>query len=215
MQDLPILYSFRRCPYAMRARMALIEADFSIIVREIDLKNKAEAFLTQSPKGTVPALLLPDGRLIDESLAILDYVHEQQNKKNRWLENESQQRQYKLWLQDLHDTFIPALNIYKYPDRYPDSNSASAQAIATDFLQRLNLALEETYLFGSQLTRVDIALLPFIRQFSLVDPDFLIHLGLNNLNDWLESIIQSKNFANIMQKHPLWSPGQTPCIIEP
>ena len=195
--------------------MALIEAGFSIIVREIDLKNKAEAFLSQSPKGTVPVLVLPDGRLIDESLAILDYVHEHQNKKNRWLENEPQQRQYKRWLQDLHDTFIPALNGYKYPDRYPDSNSTNALSIATDFLQRLNLALEGAYLFGPQLTRVDIALFPFIRQFSLVDPDFLIHLGHNNLNIWLENIIQSKNFTNIMQKHPLWSPEQTPCIIEP
>ena len=195
MEDLPILYSFRRCPYAIRARMALIEAGFALIIREIDLKNKAEEFLNQSPKGTVPVLLLPDGRLIDESLDILDYVYEYQNKKNRWLENEPQQRQYKRWLNDLHDTFIPALNIYKYPDRYPGSNNANARVIATDFLQRLDLALQEAYLFGPRLTRVGIALFPFIRQFSLVDHDFFIHLGHNNLNIWLENIIQSKNFC--------------------
>ena len=142
----PILYSFRRCPYAIRARMALVLAGIDFELREINLRDKPSTFLVTSPKGTVPVLVLPNGRVIEESLEIVDWVCEQcPHLKSQDL------RQYSHLLHQLDHDFRPASRHIKYPDRYPEFRLDQEHARCQRFCQTLNAILEkQLYLHGEQ-----------------------------------------------------------------
>lgn len=209
MTELPQLYSFRRCPYAMRARMAVAVAEVPVVLREIILRDKPEAMLALSPKGTVPVLRLPSGEVIDESRAVMDWALAQNDPLN-WLPNKDDA------LIDLFDTdFKHHLDRYKYATRYPEE--AVDVTEQRDHCVRL-LAPLEARLTGDWLggaapadtpSYTDVALLPFVRQFRIADINwFDEHLELPNVRDWVLRFLDWPNFSRVMQKYSLYLDGE-------
>lgn len=196
-----ILYSFRRCPYAMRARMALRYAGIEVEIREVDLKNKPSHMLEVSPKGTVPVMIFKNGKVIDESLDIM-YWALKQNDPDHWLSADEHERSITQNLILKNDTeFKMWLNKYKYADRHPEQTEQYYQQQAEQFLQKLEALLSQhTFLIGEQLGLADIALLPFIRQFAHVDREWFDTSGYQNLRRWLDNLTGSDLFIRIMRK---------------
>lgn len=183
---LPILYSFRRCPYAMRARMALIASGISIEIREVELRNKPKAMLTASPKGSVPVLVLPDGSVIDESWDIMLWALRQNDPQN-WLGGHENTLPAAQRLLEENDTVFKCnLDCYKYPERFPEHPQDFYRAQGAVFLQKLEAHLRATpYLLGNTLSIADAALLPFVRQFAAVDAHWFASAPYPKLRDWL------------------------------
>jgi len=207
----PILYSFRRCPYAMRGRMGLYQAGISVVLREIILRDKPACMLKASPKGTVPVLVLPDGSVIDESLDILFWAL-RQNDPDNWLGGDKTETDFLIKRND--GDFKDALDRYKYPSRYPDEDCAGARAICENVFQDLNDRLtQQIFLNGNHITVADIAIFPFIRQCAHVDKDWFNALPLPYLQRWLEDRLQSPLFKAIMKKHDVWKPDTDPVFL--
>jgi glutathione S-transferase len=196
---LPVLYSYRRCPYAMRARMALRIADIDVEVREISLRDKPKHMLQVSPKGTVPVLVLNDGKVIDESLDIMLWAVSQQDKAN-WLHVDTE---IAMQLIKENDTsFKSALDAYKYPERHPDKTQIAHRKNGEVFLTSLeNKLLHTPYLFGDRASFADVAIFPFVRQFSAVDSTWFNQSSYTHLRDWLNQWLVSDLFNSVMQKH--------------
>lgn len=194
MPSLPILYSFRRCPYAMRARLALAYAGIEKEHREILLRDKPTEMLEASPKGTVPVLVLPNGEVIDESLDIMQWALNQ-NDPDGWLDDYDQDL-----IHDNDTWFKKALDRYKYPDRYPNEDCSTSFETALELLEKM-----ETYIQNRpQPTLTDYATMPFIRQFSKVDQNKFDALPYSNVKTWLEKHLNSELFISIMHKHQVW-----------
>ncbi|MEO1648789.1 MAG: glutathione S-transferase [Pseudomonadota bacterium] len=221
MSTLPILYSFRRCPYAMRARMALWVAGITVELREVKLANKPPELAQASPKATVPVLVLPDGSsqgtVIEESLAIMRWALEQ-NDPEGWLAGEDTSI-----IERNDGPFKRALDRYKYPTRYPDEAAGDEETFRFDhrshglaFLEELNshLAVSKN-LSGPNRMLTDIALFPFVRQFANTDRDWFDAVGLPLLQLWLEEHLASDLFAAIMPKFNPWKAGDAPITLGP
>ncbi|WP_371225261.1 glutathione S-transferase [Roseovarius sp. 2305UL8-3] len=202
--SLPVLWSFRRCPYAIRARLALASSGVSVELREVVLRDKPAAFLAASPSATVPCLDTATG-VIDESLEIMIWALHQ-NDPEGWL--------------DMPDTdlittcdgpFKTALDRYKYPTRYTDVDPEQARAAASDFLEVLNQKLDdEPYLFGASPKLADMAILPFVRQFAHVDLNWFDAQSWSAVIAWLGRFKTSGRFGAIMAKYPAWMPDDMP-----
>lgn len=210
--SLPILYSFRRCPYAMRARLALAAADLPCLLREIELRNKPAALLSASPKGTVPVLVLPSGQVLQESLDIMLYAL-QQHDPDGWLTPTAGSLAQMLELIARNDQgFKAALDRCKYHERYLSEEVAQAQRTAAQWLGELEQQLSATgYLFGRNPSLADMALRPFVRQFAGIDAQAWQAQPWPHLQAWLQRWLDSALFARIMQRHPVWdgcSPGE-------
>lgn len=210
MTGLPVLYSFRRCPYAMRARMALRISGTRCELREVKLADKPAAMLAASPKGTVPVLILPGGEVIDESLAIMRWALEQ-NDPEGWLAGDDPA------LINLCDgPFKYHLDRYKYPDRYSDEpghartdHRGEGLAILSDLSFRL---ANRPQLMGETRTLADIALFPFVRQFANTDRDWFDAQPIPDLQRWLDGHLASDLFLGVMDKFAPWKPGDTPVV---
>lgn len=203
----PVLYSFRRCPYAMRARLALAASGIEVELREIVLRDKPAAFLATSPSATVPCLLTNEG-VIDESLDIMTWALEQ-NDPSHWLEMPQQGWQ---WIKEADGPFKRALDRCKYVSRYPESDPQEERARAKAFLSRLDAQIDHWIFAAPRLA--DYALLPFVRQFAFIDKAWFDAQPWPKLQAWLEHFLNSDEFARIMQKHPQWEEG-TPGIVFP
>lgn len=195
-----LLYSFRRCPYAIRARMALIYAkcDFDLI--EVNLKEKPQEMLSLSPKGTVPVLVLSDGSVIDQSLDIMLWALAQ-NDSNGWLpqDNHEKEKMHHLITQN-DSTFKQNLDRYKYPNRYDENFSDSPQMECLKFLKELDKMLSvNQYLFRSTLSYADVAIFPFVRQCYKVDEKWFESTNTNHLLKWLKYFLDSELFNNMMK----------------
>jgi len=196
------LWSFRRCPYAMRARMALDASGLRYEHREILLRDKPQAMLEDSAKGTVPIFVI-HGRVIDESLDIMRYALSQ-NDPCAWLEFDQAAVQF--WI-DQSDAFKPQLDRYKYATRYEDDTS-DAFPKCLEYLSALNDRLSQSpFLLGAKESLADVALFPFVRQFHNTDQKILEN-SFSALLLWLNKWVQSERFIRIMQKFPLY----TSCI---
>ena len=191
----PIFYSFRRCPYAMRARLALHYADCDVEHREIVLKDKPPEMLEASPKGTVPVMVLADGRVIDESLDIMKWAAAQNDPKRLLGDTD-----FTLIEQNDH-SFKPQLDRYKYPSRFPDEDCGAAQDNCAAFFALLDDRLKATASLGG-LT--DYAIFPFIRQCANVDKNWFDALPYDALKTWLTAHLESAAFQAIMTKYPVW-----------
>jgi glutathione S-transferase len=199
---LPILYSYRRCPYAMRARMALQYAGVEVEIREISLRNKPKHMLAISPKATVPVLLLPNGNVIDESLDIIYWALSQKDKAG-WLNVDLQAAKHLILENDGY--FKAALDAYKYAERHPEKTQVEHRSAGEAFLKALEVLLEKnTGLLGALPTIADVAIFPFVRQFKGVDRDWFNTAPYLKLHIWLASLEESDLFASIMQKHPTY-----------
>lgn len=202
MQQLPILYSYRRCPYAMRARMALKHAEVKVEVREISLREKPRHMIALSPKGTVPVLVLPDGKVIDESLDIMEWALNQSG-GDAWLAVDMDAARRLIVEND--GPFKKALDAYKYAERHPEKTQFEYRVEGEAFLVQLeNLLKERLGLFGKLPTFADIAIFPFIRQFRGVDHQWFDTAPYPKLNVWLKTLVESDLFVSIMKKHPTY-----------
>ena len=199
---MPILYTYRRCPYAMRARMALQYAGIQVEHREIDLRNKPQSMLRLSPKRTVPVLDV-DGLVLDQSLDIM-YWALKMSDPDGW--NILDENIARTWIEKNDELFKSLLDQYKYPNRYPKLNQAVVLADAMALmLEPMESALGSSqYLLGDRMTWVDVAIFPFIRQFSMVDQKKFEELSFPHLQKWLRLHTESKLFLSVMDKHPVW-----------
>ena len=197
-----ILYSYRRCPYAMRARMALKYADIAVEIREIELKNKPAEMLKVSPKATVPVLVLGDGTVIEQSLDIMLWALQKQDKEG-WLNGDSALTQQLITEND--SSFKQALDKYKYAIRFPEQSAQVYRAQGEVFLQKLEALLSQSpFLLSNQISLADIAIFPFIRQFSGVDSIWYESAPYPQLKVWLRTLVESELFTKIMQKQPAY-----------
>ena len=190
----PILYSFRRCPYAMRARLAIRAAGIEVVLREVSLKAKPQAMLDVSPKGTVPVLILPDGRVIEQSLDVM-----------RWALGD-----FDSPLIERNDSYFKtALDLYKYAEQ----DKLIYRSQGEIFLAELNALLHNGFLSGDSMGALDWAILPFVRQFAAVDAPWFAALPYTALQKWLNDGVTSPLFMSIMQPHKAWQDGDAPVIF--
>ena len=195
--NLPSLYSFRRCPYAIRARMAIIYSGIPVEIREVVLKNKPQHLLDISPKGTVPVLQLANGVVIEESLDIMRWALAQQD-LGHWLRVGVEADRLIQWNDG---DFKQTLDRYKYADRYPDFSQAYYRQQAEVFLTELETQLTGSrYLCGNEFSLADVAIFPLIRQFAGVDSDWFRDSAYPALNRWLEAIVATDLFGRVMVK---------------
>lgn len=212
--DLPadILYSFRRCPYAMRARMALRYSDCRVELREVELKHKPAALLDISAKATVPVLLCRDGWVIDESLDIMHWAL-QQNDPHNWLQAQYQPEMAEL-IEHNDTVFKRHLDHYKYADRYPELSQLEYRQQGEVFLQQLEQRLgQQAYLISEHISLADVAIFPFIRQFAHVDIHWFEHAPYPHLRSWLYQWMESALFQSVMHKHSPWQTGDRPRLL--
>lgn len=207
---LPRLYSFRRCPYAMRARLGILFADLQVELREIVLRNKPEQMLAISPKGTVPVLELSESagskhQIIEESREILEWALEQNDPQGLLtVEPETASA-----LIDQNDNeFKQWLDRYKYADRHPQMTQLEYRQKGEEFLQVLEeLLAKNKYLLGGNISMADIGIMPFVRQFAHVDRDVFYSLPYPNLQQWLNDWLGHPAFKRVMVKYPPWQEG--------
>lgn len=195
------LYSFRRCPYAMRARMALRYSGVAVNIVEVSLKAKPAEMLALSSKGTVPVLSV-DGQVIDESLSIMHWALAQ-NDPQDWLlkDDPAAQAQTATLIEENDQAFKVHLNRYKYAERYPEQPMAFYRAEGEVFLRRLEGLLEgRDYLLADHPSLADVALMPFIRQFAHVDREWFGQTPYVRLQAWLQRFLESDLFTTIMAK---------------
>ena len=205
MTDLPILYSFRRCPYAMRARMAVAVSGVQVELREVVLRDKPSEMLELSPKGTVPVLVLPGGSVLVESFDIMRRALTR-NDPEGWLEHIDQDL-----IADNDGPFKYALDRYKYPHRYGLADGLAHRDSVGMHLEMLeNTLVSSSYLAGSERGFTDIAIFPFVRQFAATDADWFASQPWPALQQWLETFETSALFAQIMPRYPQWKQGDVP-----
>ena len=209
--QLPILYSYRRCPYAMRARMALKLANIEVEVREISLRDKPAHMLQVSPKGSVPVLVLQDGSVIDESLEIMFFAWQTHATGlahiNASLGGNIHADAGELILEN-DNSFKQALDAYKYPEKHPSKTQAQHRAEGEVFLQKLEGLLEKNiYLFDAKPSMADIAIFPFVRQFAAVDNAWFEGTPYPKLRAWLNGWMDSELFKSVMQKRAVYVGG--------
>ena len=216
MKDLyPVLYSFRRCPYAMRARMAVSCSGIQVELREVMLRAMPSSLLACSPKGTVPVLVLPDGRVIDESLDIMRWALAINDPENWWPSGERGLREDIASLIGENDhSFKQHLDRYKYADRYPQYPASVYRDRGEAFLQKLEQRLgQSTWLPGDRMSVADVAIFPFIRQFAFVDKAWFDSRSWPRLQAWLAGLLDSALFTGVMKKYPPWKNGDARTVF--
>lgn len=204
-QDLPILYSFRRCPYAMRARLALWASQQAVEHREIVLKNKPAAMLDASPKGTVPVLVLPDGAVLEQSLDIMQWGLQKNDPSDWWPKDVAALQAAQELIKQNDGDFKGHLDRYKYPHRFGLDSGLYARGEGAHFLELLNHQLNsEAFLLGPHWGYVDAAIAPFVRQFAHTDTHWFESQHWKSLCQWLFNFETSSAFNAVMQKYPVW-----------
>ena len=200
----PILWSFRRCPYAMRARLAIQSSGQPVVLREILLREKPEPFLAASPKGTVP-VLQTDDQVVEESRDVMLWALNQSDPEG-WLDMPQDGH----GLIDMCDgPFKAALDHTKYAVRFPDRDETQERAKAMVFLTELDARLGKgAFLMGEKRTMADMAILPFVRQFANTNRAWFDAQGLDHLRKWLDDFLSSQRFQSVMKKYPPWQAGQ-------
>jgi len=203
----PILYSFRRCPYAIRARLAIQVSGTPVVLREVVLRDKPAALIAASPKATVPVLQLPDGTVLEESLGIMHWalnIHDPQG----WLRVEEAD-EVQAWVELNDGPFKALLDGYKYasPHAGRSANDYRDEAL-TLMLKPLNTRLaERRFLLRESSSLADMALLPFVRQFAACDKAWFDSAPLPHLQRWLSQLTATPLFEAVMSKDSLWRQG--------
>lgn len=204
---LPVLYSFRRCPFAMRARYALLYCDVVYVHREVLLKKKPQCLLDASPKGTVPVLILttPCKAIVDESIDIMIWAYQQKG-----VDHEKANMDKNASLVVKNDGYFKHwLDCYKYADHYPSLVMENSRAKAALFLDELEVCLHQApYLSGQQSGFLDFAIMPFIRQFAGVDSAWFGQQQWPKTQSWLTAMCATHLFERVMTKHALWQPEE-------
>lgn len=204
----PVLYSFRRCPYAMRARLALAVSGVRYELREVRLADKPDEMLSISPKGTVPVLQMADGAVIDESLTIMRWALTLRDPEG-WLAHDD-----RVLIACNDGMFKHHLDRYKYADRH-GSDPAEHRDLCLSFLEELEGRLDAGgQIGGTKAGMTDAAIVPFVRQFAAVDRDWFEARPLPQLKAWLADHLASDLFERIMHRVAPWYPGQRPVVVQ-
>ena len=210
--NLPILYSFRRCPYAMRARMAIHISGQKCELREVLLRDKPPSMLEYSAKGTVPVLILQDGKVIDESLDVIDWALNI-NDPDDWQRSKDKEKTKEL-IKINDGEFKYHLDRYKYSKRYDNEDPEFHRKKCLKFIESINNELNNSeYIFDDNISYADIVLLPFIRQFRIADIEWFDSLPYDNLKRWLSSFLGSSLLNSIMKKYDLWKEGDKSIVF--
>jgi len=208
----PVLYSFRRCPYAMRARLAIAIAGVEVELREVELRHKPEAMLALSSKGTVPVLQLENGSVLDESLDIMLWALHK-NDPARWIGSEAEMKDAMQLIHRNDRDFKPYLDRYKYTDRYPEFTQFHYRQHGERFLAELEQRLQQKqFVTAPHFALADAAILPFVRQFAAVDAGWFESSPYPEVRQWLNQFLNSRLLAVSMNKYPPWRPGD-PCLF--
>ncbi len=195
----PKLFTYRRCPYAIRSRLALYQAGIDYESIEISLKDKPSDFLALSPKGTVPVLVQSDGKVIEESLEIMLWALNISDPEH-WILKGNDLSQKLIFENDFY--FKKNLDKYKYADRFPEHSKEYYRAQCEIFLNILDEKLKfKLYLIEDRISLADIAIFPFIRQFFLVDENWFLDSKYDALKKWLRGMIDSHIFKEVMKKN--------------
>ncbi|NQZ53377.1 MAG: glutathione S-transferase [Piscirickettsiaceae bacterium] len=204
-----VLYSFRRCPYAIRARLAIAISSVHVELREVVLRDKPPSLLDYSSKATVPVLITADQTVIDESIDIMFWALQQADPQSWLYDLNSAQHQLSQQLIENNDgEFKDFLDRYKYADRYPEHPQEYYRQQAEKTLVNLELLLAKNgYLVADKISLADMAILPFIRQFAFVDKAWFDTSPYPLLKTWLDNFLNSDLFSSIMLKYPPWQEG--------
>ena len=208
-QALPVLYSLRNCPYAIRARLAIYKAKQQVILRDVILSNKPAQMHNASPKGSVPVLVISESLVIDESLEIMLWALQKNDPENLLHSQYANALTEMLALINRFDSEFKAyLEQYKCAKRYQEDNISQCRAACETYIKALELRLtQQDFLFSEKESLVDTALLPFIRQFARVERQWYLQAPYPHLRDWLNRYLQSPMFTKVMAKTPLWKEG--------
>ncbi len=201
-----LLYTYRRCPYAMRARMALLHAGVPFDAYEISLKNKPADLLAASPKATVPVLILPDGRVIEQSLEVMQWACQSESghsDANLWWA--ASQTWPNIGLIETNDgAFKQHLDRYKYPQRFEKADrDFHRDAAMNGLVMAIEQNLQLTFLGGDQACAADVAIFPFVRQFRAVDAAWFDAQPIPSVHRWLQIWLASELFERCMKKMPV------------
>ncbi|WP_426415334.1 glutathione S-transferase [Aestuariirhabdus sp. LZHN29] len=211
----PILYSFRRCPYAMRARLALQVAGIRVELREVVLRNKPAQLVAISPKATVPVLQLSDGQVIEQSLAIMHWALSRHD-PHQWLPAADREGDVATLIERNDGDFKHWLDRYKYADRFPERAAEAYRAEGERFLAELEARLTARVgLQGKSWGLADAAIFPFVRQFAHVDRNWFDTASYPRLRKWLDEGLATPLFAAIMVKYPPWKADDPPTLFGP
>ncbi|BCI65424.1 glutathione S-transferase [Acetobacter aceti] len=203
----PVLYTFRRCPYAMRARLAFLSSGTDCECREIRLAAKPEAMLTASPKGTVPVLVLSEGHVIDQSLDIMKWALAQSDPEN-WLANPRYD------LIERNDTFFKHhLDLYKYATRHNSDPHYHRQEALQSLLDLEQMLETAPFLSGAYFGLTDAAIAPFVRQFAATDSIWFEAQNIPRLQTWLREFTSSRRFEQVMYRFSPWQPNDKPVFL--
>ena len=214
--SLPILYSFRRCPYAMRARLAIAASGVQCELREVVLRNKPEALLQASPKATVPVVVLESGQVLEQSLDIMLWALGSSDPQSWLVPEQGGQPAMLALIQECDEGFKPQLDRYKYPQRFAhegqeqdlDAAARWHRERGAQWLGGLEARLEKSaYLFGGRASLADMAIAPFVRQYAHVSREWFDAQPWPHLLAWLNAWMTTALFERVMQKHPAWEPG--------
>lgn len=203
---LPILYSLRNCPFAMRARLAIYQSQLPVLLRDIVLRDKPVEMLTASPKGTVPVLVTSNGTVIEESLEVMLWALSESDPDDLLLSAHPEMLDNMLILIHQFDSeFKPCLEAYRAAKRYHEPNLVKCRQACEQYLSELeNRLTQHSCLMADQQSLTDLALLPFIRQFARVERQWYLQSPYPKLRQWLDKYLQSKMFSKVMTKHELW-----------
>ncbi len=201
----PILYTFRRCPYCMRAHMALKNAGIKIELREVELKNMPQQLLDLSPDATVPVLQVSNDEVLTESWDIVRWALSPQAPDN-WLGNDNSYLLDAEMLIETNDySFKADLDHYKYAERHPEQTQEQYRTACEEFIEELeDMLSDNVFLLDDKISLADIGVFPFVRQFSLVDKNWFEQSDYPAVRDWLQGLIDTELFQQVFQKHPLW-----------
>ncbi|WP_417278685.1 glutathione S-transferase [Celeribacter sp.] len=209
----PILYSFRRCPYAMRARLAIASAGLEVELREVVLRDKPQEMLAASPKGTVPVLITETGVMtgvIEESREIMDWALAQNDPEGLC----DMPREGEEWIAQIEGPFKAALDRYKYETRYEGVEPLAEREAAAGILRQVDSQLRERlWLYGDRPSFADLATITFVRQFAMVDRVWFDQEDWPGVQGWLARFLASERFAQIMLKYEKWQPGDDPVVF--
>lgn len=205
----PILYSFRRCPYAMRARMALVYSAVECELREVVLRDKPPSLLEYSPKGTVPVLILSDGTIIEESMDVINYALSRGDPEGLLDTTSEQSDDVEGLIVNNDKDFVKWLTRYKYFERHPEQTQAEyLQVIEENYLQEFEKRLSgHKYIVSDKKTKADLALIPFIRQFAYADKEYFYNCKYKKIIAWLEGFMSDPSFEVVMHKFDQWHEG--------
>lgn len=205
-KHLPVLYSLRNCPYAMRARIAIFKAQQIVILRDIVLSNKPKEMIIASPKATVPVLVLANGVVIEESLAVMLWALNETD-PNDLLQSQNKQNLTDMLKLIAHfdDEFKTSLEQYKCAKRYQENNITECREQCELFIKKLEVRLtDNSFLMADKESLADIAILPYIRQFARIERQWYLQSPYPKVRQWLNNYLRNPMFTKVMAKYPLW-----------